>query len=106
VWSAAAFLDPEKEAERIRRAVHAVRDARLGTARPVAAGEGTAVARGDVRALPAGASPTPPGRRRAVRQGTESGAVAGVTDDEREPGYDTDNADNDERLRRDVPPHW
>ncbi|PJI94040.1 hypothetical protein CLV34_1524 [Luteimicrobium subarcticum] len=30
VWAAAAFLDPEKEAERIRRAVHTARDARLG----------------------------------------------------------------------------
>ncbi|WP_265522612.1 hypothetical protein [Oerskovia flava] len=29
VWSAAVFLDPGKEAERIRRVVHAVRDARL-----------------------------------------------------------------------------
>ncbi|WP_369800523.1 hypothetical protein [Oerskovia sp. Root22] len=29
VWSAAAFLDPAKEAERIRRVVQAVRDARL-----------------------------------------------------------------------------
>ncbi|MEK8227780.1 hypothetical protein NKG05_19250 [Oerskovia sp. M15] len=29
VWSAAAFLDPAKEAERIRRVVQAVRDERL-----------------------------------------------------------------------------
>jgi G:T-mismatch repair DNA endonuclease (very short patch repair protein) len=30
VWSAAAFLDPDAEAERVRRVVMAVRDARVG----------------------------------------------------------------------------
>jgi hypothetical protein len=37
-----------------------------------------------------------------VRPGTESGAVTGVTDDERDLEVDG----NDDRLRRDVPPHW
>jgi hypothetical protein len=33
VWSAAAFLDPEAEVDRIRRALHAVADRRLADAR-------------------------------------------------------------------------
>lgn len=41
------------------------------------------------------------GPRRAVRRGTEREAVPGVSEDERG-GHDS----NDERLRRDVPPHW
>ncbi|MFB7798511.1 hypothetical protein [Isoptericola nanjingensis] len=59
---------------------------------------------------PAGpASGTPTGdptprkraRRRAVRQGTERETVPGETADDRG-GHD----DNDDRLLRDVPPHW
>ncbi|MCZ2265163.1 MULTISPECIES: hypothetical protein [unclassified Isoptericola] len=59
---------------------------------------------------PAGpASGTPTGdptprkraRRRAVRPGTERETVPGETADDRG-GHD----DNDDRLLRDVPPHW
>ena len=39
--------------------------------------------------------------RRVVRRGSEREDVAGVTDDER-----GGHGDNDERLQRDVPPHW
>ena len=39
--------------------------------------------------------------RRVVREGTEREQVAGVTEDER-----GGHGDNDERLMRDVPPHW
>ncbi|PFG44272.1 hypothetical protein ATJ88_2993 [Isoptericola jiangsuensis] len=39
--------------------------------------------------------------RRVVRQGTETQTVWGVTGDDAG-GHD----DNDDRLRRDVPPHW
>ncbi len=48
-----------------------------------------------------GRSPGRRGPRRAVRRGAEREAVLGVTEDERG-GHDS----NDERLRRDVPPHW
>lgn len=41
------------------------------------------------------------GPRRAVRRGTERETVWGATTDD-EGGHDS----NDERLRRDVPPHW
>jgi hypothetical protein len=41
------------------------------------------------------------GPRRAVRHGTEREDVAGVSADERG-GHEP----NDDRLRRDVPPHW
>ncbi|MFE5341458.1 hypothetical protein [Isoptericola sp. NPDC056578] len=40
-------------------------------------------------------------RRRVVRQGTERETVPGETADDRG-GHD----DNDDRLLRDVPPHW
>ena len=40
-------------------------------------------------------------RRRVVRQGTERETVPGETADDRG-GHD----DNDDRLMRDVPPHW
>ncbi|MFE6971120.1 hypothetical protein [Isoptericola sp. NPDC057653] len=40
-------------------------------------------------------------RRRVVRQGTERETVMGQTADDRG-GHD----DNDDRLLRDVPPHW
>lgn len=55
------------------------------------------------------------GPRRAVRQGTERETVAGVSADELPDGWgeagsgDRSGAEfgsNDERLRRDVPPHW
>lgn len=39
--------------------------------------------------------------RRAVRRGTERETVWGATSDD-EAAHDS----NDERLRRDVPPHW
>lgn len=41
------------------------------------------------------------GPRRAVRRGSERETVWGVTADD-EGGHDS----NDDRLRRDVPPHW
>ncbi|MCK0118123.1 hypothetical protein MWU57_13880 [Isoptericola sp. S6320L] len=41
------------------------------------------------------------GPRRAVRRGSERETVWGATTDD-EGGHDS----NDERLRRDVPPHW
>ncbi|MFI2103131.1 hypothetical protein ACH436_07555 [Isoptericola sp. NPDC019693] len=47
------------------------------------------------------ATPRKRARRRVVRQGTERETVLGETADDRG-GHD----DNDERLRRDVPPHW
>ncbi|MEU2202430.1 hypothetical protein [Isoptericola sp. NPDC019482] len=40
-------------------------------------------------------------RRRVVRQGTERETVLGETADDR-----GGHADNDDRLLRDVPPHW
>ncbi|SKC38510.1 transcriptional regulator [Krasilnikoviella flava] len=40
-------------------------------------------------------------RRRVVRQGAEQETVLGETADDRG-GHD----DNDDRLLRDVPPHW
>ncbi|QFU99357.1 hypothetical protein KDY119_02886 [Luteimicrobium xylanilyticum] len=144
VWSAAAFLDPEKEAERIRRAALAVRDARLGVGRqPVVTGATPVVrtasaARRHVEpsapepVLPAssdergtdGEASTPPdatpsgatddgsqgrrsARRRVVRPGTERETVLGSTSDDVDPDSAEPGGDaNDERLRRDVPPHW
>ncbi|MFC8733496.1 hypothetical protein ACFT5B_13650 [Luteimicrobium sp. NPDC057192] len=184
VWSAAAFLDPEKEAERIRRAVLAVRDARLGvgrqsvvtgatplprttaasrrhvgpsapepvmpvvpaepvvpvdpatplpvahTAEPAGSGEPTssaepassgAAASSDDPADDGGASGDAPadgasgdaesgrrsGRRRVVRPGSERETVLGSTsDDVDSEGAERRDESNDERLRRDVPPHW
>jgi hypothetical protein len=51
--------------------------------------------------------------RRVVRQGTETQAVSGVSADERSSGWSEGGAAdaacesaNDERLKRDVPPHW
>jgi hypothetical protein len=41
------------------------------------------------------------GHRRVVRPGAEREQIPGVTDDERG-GY----GENDDRLLRDVPPHW
>ncbi|TWH30943.1 hypothetical protein [Isoptericola variabilis] len=41
------------------------------------------------------------GPRRAVRRGTEREPVLGVSADER-----GGHGSNDERLERDVPPHW
>ncbi|GMA24764.1 hypothetical protein GCM10025864_25230 [Luteimicrobium album] len=169
VWSAAAFLDPEKEAERIRRAALAVRDARLGVGRqsvvtgatslprtasaarrrvepsapepvlpvvpvaPVAqagepTGSGEPASSGgttpsgesgtdaDVNTTPEAPTEGTPddgstgrrgARRRVVRPGTERESVLGSTSDD----VDADGAErggdaNDERLRRDVPPHW
>ncbi|ACZ31832.1 hypothetical protein Xcel_2818 [Xylanimonas cellulosilytica DSM 15894] len=49
-------------------------------------------------------APEPPRRRkhrRVVRQGTEREHVEGVTEDER-----GGHGDNDDRLLRDLPPHW
>ncbi|MCL1869328.1 MAG: hypothetical protein FWF90_02815 [Promicromonosporaceae bacterium] len=46
-------------------------------------------------------APRPRKHRRVVREGTEREQVAGVSQDERG-GHD----DNDDRLLRDVPPHW
>lgn len=39
--------------------------------------------------------------RRVVRVGTETTDVSGLPEDERAP-----RTDNDDRLLRDVPPHW
>ena len=47
------------------------------------------------------AAPRRRARRRVVRQGTERESVPGQTADDRG-GHD----DNDDRLLRDVPPHW
>jgi len=47
------------------------------------------------------ASPRKRARRRVVRQGTEREPVFGETADDR-----GGHADNDDRLLRDVPPHW
>lgn len=111
VWSAAAFLDPEKEAERIRAAVLAARDRRLGRA----GADGSAPAHsGPNRSAPTRSAPTqgPEGGerrpRRAVREGSEQTVVPGVTQDELDLGGEgAGRGDgNDERLRRDVPPHW
>lgn len=53
--------------------------------------------------------------RRAVRRGTEREAVLGVSADERADGWAetgtgaagaAEHGSNDERLLRDVPPHW
>jgi hypothetical protein len=41
------------------------------------------------------------GPRRAVRRGTERETVWGATTDD-----EGEHDSNDERLRRDVPPHW
>ncbi len=48
-----------------------------------------------------GGRPARRGPRRAVRRGTEREDVPGPSADERG-GHEP----NDERLRRDVPPHW
>ncbi|MGC5166770.1 hypothetical protein [Luteimicrobium sp. DT211] len=158
VWSAAAFLDPEKEAERIRRAVLKSRDVRVGAvratvatgaiplpraavasssagpARPVASGSpepgspdehGSPAPAPTAEPAPAGdAGPTAEpstaaavddasddaarrGRRRVVRQGTEREAVLGSTSDDVDADTPEGGDDsNDDRLRRDVPPHW
>ncbi|MFC7879623.1 hypothetical protein [Isoptericola sp. NPDC057391] len=57
------------------------------------------------RAEPGGptdeATPRKRARRRVVRQGTERETVLGETADDR-----GGHADNDDRLLRDVPPHW
>jgi hypothetical protein len=50
---------------------------------------------------PAERAPRRRGPRRAVRRGTEREALPGVSPDERG-GHEP----NDERLERDVPPHW
>ena len=64
---------------------------------------------------PAGAPVTPRrrGHRRVVRKGPEREAVAGLSADETPSGWAdevTGNGSagdaNDDRLRRDVPPHW
>jgi hypothetical protein len=62
------------------------------------------------------AAPRRRGPRRAVRRGTERETVPGVSSDERPAGWgegadggtapDAEHGSNDERLRRDVPPHW
>lgn len=55
-------------------------------------------------AAPGAAPSRAPGRRprrRVVRRGTERETVLGETADDRG-GHD----DNDDRLLRDVPPHW
>ncbi|WP_123813123.1 hypothetical protein [Myceligenerans xiligouense] len=52
--------------------------------------------------------------RRAVRRGNEREAVSGVSSDERGDGWGEaaegaaggEHGSNDERLLRDVPPHW
>ncbi|MFB8230140.1 hypothetical protein [Cellulosimicrobium sp. NPDC055967] len=51
--------------------------------------------------------------RRAVRRGTESEIVSGVSADERSEGWGDEAApgrggrgENDDRLLRDVPPHY
>jgi hypothetical protein len=50
-----------------------------------------------------------------VRRGTERETVLGVSADERPAGWgessdeaapDAEHGSNDERLKRDVPPHW
>lgn len=54
------------------------------------------------------------GHRRVVRRGTEREAVAGLSADETSaawsdgatPGNGASADGNDDRLRRDVPPHW
>lgn len=48
-----------------------------------------------------GAQPRPRRHRRVVRQGTERESVLGLPADER-----GSHGENDERLLRDVPPHW
>ncbi|WP_146252018.1 hypothetical protein [Xylanimonas oleitrophica] len=54
-------------------------------------------------ARPEAEQPAAPRRRhrRVVRQGTEREAVLGVPSDER-----GGHGENDDRLLRDVPPHW
>ncbi|MFP3714037.1 hypothetical protein [Puerhibacterium sp. TATVAM-FAB25] len=47
------------------------------------------------------AQPRRRGHRRVVRQGTEREPVLGLPADER-----GSHGENDERLLRDVPPHW
>ncbi|WP_435298456.1 hypothetical protein [Timonella sp. A28] len=46
--------------------------------------------------------------RRVVRQGTEREAIFGVSTDEKDDAQSNTSTDNgnDERLLRDVPPHW
>lgn len=61
-------------------------------------------------------APRPPGRRghrRVVRKGPEREAVAGLSADEAPSAWADEVAGsgsagdaNDDRLRRDVPPHW
>ncbi|MBL0888433.1 hypothetical protein [Myceligenerans indicum] len=64
---------------------------------------------------PGPARPRRRGARRVVRPGNEREAVLGVSSDEREPGWGEAKGEqsaagghesNDERLLRDVPPHW
>ncbi|MFC8597881.1 hypothetical protein [Isoptericola sp. NPDC057191] len=61
-------------------------------------------ASGADRSMPDGATARRRPRRRVVRQGTERETVMGQTADDRA-GHD-DKDDNDDRLLRDVPPHW
>jgi hypothetical protein len=73
-------------------------------------GDAESPARRDER----GQAPSTPPRkhRRVVRQGTETQAVSGVSADERPAGWSEGTSDgtnenaNDDRLTRDVPPHW
>ncbi|QIK84253.1 hypothetical protein [Sanguibacter sp. HDW7] len=45
--------------------------------------------------------------RRVVRQGTESGVVAGTSVDERQEGWsEKGTSSHDADLLRDLPPHW
>ena len=54
-----------------------------------------------------GAEPPPPARPRIARRPPNTGPVLPtVTDDERDVGWsEAPEPDDDERLRRDVPPH-
>ncbi|WP_265522613.1 hypothetical protein [Oerskovia flava] len=62
------------------------------------------------RAAGSGRREIPRRPRRVVRRGTETSAVDGASGDERgtwgESGPVDGSGANDERLRRDVPPHW
>ena len=48
--------------------------------------------------------------RRATRPGTETAVILGSTSDDEDPSHQATGAEkvgpNDERLKRDVPPHW
>lgn len=45
--------------------------------------------------------------RRVVRQGTETGVVAGTSADERQEGWsEKGTSSHDADLLRDLPPHW